>query len=586
MMLGWASSEFPHAIPVTLHELLLARLDALPPRQKALIQLCAVVGRSFSQELLAQLCAQDAASLRRELSGLLSAALLQRDESAQGTGYHFRHALIQEAAYQSLPRGPRRQHHRRIAQALVERFPDVVEARPELLAHHFTEAGEYEPAIRYWQRAAEHSLLNLGASAVEAVAQLKQALRLLRSLPDAAARWSEELRLLNALGALLVGSLGHGAPEVEQLYSRALQLFQQVQEPRQLSLLWMGVPAYFLIRGRLRGLHEMTERMLTLGQQWQDPATLLQGYSSLADLFLVRGETARALECFSRVEQLCGSAELREERFSQAFAENLWVELRVGCRVSGLLAHSMRGELEQVRQGTEEVLESIQKLGRPPTTAFALIFLATGCQVRREVPCTLKWAEEGRALAPAAGFRPLRAVAQALSGWALFKSGQRREGLEALLRGIALLRELGTRMYLPFFWGLLGEVYLELGQVQPGLAAVEDGLRLVRETEMRLFEAELYRIQAELLRRAGREREATAHLLRARGVARRQEAALLELRATVSLGRQLRELGHPEAARRRLERICRRFDPKCELVDLREARDLLDQLPRIIERKI
>jgi serine/threonine protein kinase/tetratricopeptide (TPR) repeat protein len=573
MMLGWASAESPPAIPVTLHELLLARLDALPLRQKALVQLCAVVGRSFSQELLAQLCAQEEASLRRDLLGLLSAELLQQEETAQGTGYQFRHALIQEAAYQSLPRGPRRQHHRRIAQALVERFPDVVEARPEMLAHHFTEAGEPEPAIRYRQRAAEHALLRLGYS--EAVTHLQQALKLLRSLPETAQRRGEELQLLNALGALLIDSRGPGAPDVERLYTRALELFLQVDEPRYVSPLWMGLSSYFLIRGKLQELHNLAARLLDLGQRWQDPVALMQGYWSMADFFLQRGESARALAYFSQARQVQEGKASDDQAFQQTFVQSVWVEVQVGCLMNIIIAHSVRGELEQVRQCTKEALETIRKLERPPTTAYALTFMAVGCQLRREVQRTLQWADEARALSPAVSFRPLRAAAQALSGWSLYKLGQTREGQQELFSGLAVLRELGLTGYLPFFLSMLGEVYLEQGQVQPGLAAVAEGLRLVQEADLRLCEPELYRVRGELLRQAGQERAAVRDLLRARLVARRQQAALLELRATVSLCRQLRDLGFPEAARRRLEQSCGRFDPKLELMDLREAQDLL-----------
>jgi serine/threonine protein kinase/tetratricopeptide (TPR) repeat protein len=575
MVLERAPSEFPAAIPVTLHELLLARLDALPLRQKALAQLCATVGRSFSHALVSQLAADDAASLRRDLSGLLSTGLLQR-ESSGGLSYVFRHALIQEAAYQSLPRGTRRQHHRRIAQTLVEQFPEMAEARPELLAHHLTEAGEYEPAIRSWKRATEHAILR--SAGQEAVAHLKQALALLRSLPDTSEHRGEELQLLNALGSVLIDTQGYGSAEMEQLYEQALQLFRQLEEPPPASPFWMGLGAYFVMRGRLKEVRELAERFMVLGERRQEPGMQMQGCWLMADLFLLKGESARALELFTQVGQYLDLARPSGAPSQRTFEEMLWGEAQMVRLMFMSLAHSMRGELEQAWQCSQEALRTLRKLDNPATTASGLIYLAGASQIRREVQCTLEWSEEGSAQASGIWLRPLRAGGEALRGWALFKAGQVREGLEVLRGNCEQLRELGSRAFLPFMFSMIGEVYLELGQALEGLAVVAEALQLAEETGAHFFDAELHRLQSELLRVAGREEEARFHLLRARLVARRQQATLFELRATVSLGRQLRDQGHREAARRRLERICGRFGPGLPLADLQEAQALLDGL--------
>ncbi|HEX8818975.1 MAG TPA: AAA family ATPase, partial [Archangium sp.] len=182
----------PGSIPVTLHELLLARLDPLPSRQKELAQLCAAIGRAFSLSLLATLTRRSPSALQRDLEGLVAAGLLQpRDEDA-GPGYQFRHALLQDAARQSLPRSARRQLHQRITRALLEQSPEVAETHPELLAHHATEAGEYPQAVHHWARAGQRA--SLRSANQEAVSHFQQALRLLRLLPDTPQRLHEELR--------------------------------------------------------------------------------------------------------------------------------------------------------------------------------------------------------------------------------------------------------------------------------------------------------------------------------------------------------------------------------------------------------
>lgn len=537
MMLGRASSEASSAIPVTLHELLLARLDALPLRERALAQLCAVVGRSFSHALLARLSERSEASLWGELSGLLSAALLQRHEDAVGIGYEFRHALIQETAYQSLPRSLRRQHHRRIAQVLVEQFPEVVEARPEMLAHHFTEAGELEPAIRYWKRATEHAVLR--SAIPEASSHLKQALKLLGHLPDTPQRAEEELQLLNALGSLLTSIQGYGSPALERIFTRAQKLLRQLKEPVGVDPLWLGQCSYFLMRGRLQEVQELAVWLMEQGRRQRDPVMLMQVYATMAEYFLLRGECGKASEYFTQLSGIEESTARSGQEFLRTFTETLWGDTQVGSLSLLVVMHSVSGHPGQAWQWTQEVLGRIRKLERPASTAYVLVNLAVARQLLGDVQRTLEWAEEARALASGALFQQLRAAAQALSGWAMFKGGQVRQGLELLRGGVELLRELDVRAFLPFFLGLLGEVHLELGQVKEGLAMVAEGLRIAEQTEVRLFEAELHRLRGELLRVAGREEEATRHLLRALRVARRQQATLFEQRATVSLGRQL-----------------------------------------------
>jgi class 3 adenylate cyclase len=192
----------PRSVPATLHELLLARLDMLPSRQKSLAQLCAALGREFSEALLVALEGHEEAALRRGLAGLMEAGLLQAQEEAAEPGYRFRHALFQEVAYQSLCRGTRRQYHLRIARVLAEHFPEVERTQPEVLAHHRTEAGEVEQAISLWVRAGVLATQRMANR--EAVSHFSQARRLLFSLPETSRRGHDELKTLMAFGMPLM----------------------------------------------------------------------------------------------------------------------------------------------------------------------------------------------------------------------------------------------------------------------------------------------------------------------------------------------------------------------------------------------
>ncbi|MCY1077257.1 protein kinase domain-containing protein [Archangium lansingense] len=569
-------------IPITLHELLLSRLDALPPKQKALAQLGAVVGRGFSHSLISHLMARDEALLREDLQGLVSAGLLEwRREEPGESEYQFRHALIQEAAYQSLPRSLRRQHHRRVAQALVEGFQDIVEARPEVLAHHYTEAGEAEPAVRSWERAARLAILR--SAGLEAISHLKQALSLLRSLPDGAGRAEEEMRLLTDLGYLLMKRQEYGSPDMEQTYARALELFRQRGDALPtLELLWMESSIYFFWGARFEEVRELAGQILALGRQRMHPQVIAKGYRMLASLYLYEGELERALACREQAVQL--SAPQLDVRGS--LIESIWNPESVNDLAIPCFVHLLQLRQGELRRFSDGLLELVDAPVHSATRGYASLSLAMICQLRGDASCALRWAESftprwakvGSAASGGRLFQVMMSWAQAVQGWALARVGRRREGHELLRSGIGLLQELGAKGYLLYSLYLLADLSLLMGQVEEWLAVVGEALGFVEETGARLFEAELYRLQGELLRVAGKEEDARHSLLRAVVVAHRQRAYLFELRARVALARQLRDTGHPDAARLRLERLCGRFAPDLEVPEFQEARALLTSL--------
>jgi serine/threonine protein kinase/tetratricopeptide (TPR) repeat protein len=557
-------------IPVTLQELLLTRLDALPPRQKALAQLCAVVGRSFRHGLLSRLLARDEASLREDVAGLLSAGLLRHDEEEAGDSYQFRHVLFQEAAWQSLPRSLRRQHHRRVAQTLLEHFPDLVKQQPEVLAHHFMEAGEAEQAIHYCQRAAERAVLH--STSREAVAQLKQALRLLRSLPDASERYADELYLLNALGILLMDLEGYGVPGVDETYARAMELFRQHgQALPQLELLWLGLGSCYTMTARFAEAEGLATQVIDLGQQRRDPRLSSYGHRQRAIISLYQGDAGRCREELGEAVRLSAY----QERPRWGFTEKLWVYEQVDDLVLRYLLSTLQGQLREADQWGHEIQGLIRGLPHAATVASGMTYLAAGCLLRRDVQGTLEWSGQGSAVAAGPSFQPLIAATRGMYGWALVQTGRVTEGLQALQSSTELLRRLDARAFLPYFLGLLAEARLSSGQVREAQGAVEEALRIIEETGARLYEAGLHVLRGELAWRSGEVERARHAFLRAVAVARRQHAVLFELRATVRLGHLLRELGRPRGVRRRLECLLARFEPGVELVDLQEARALL-----------
>ena len=234
----------PLAIPATLHDALMARLDRLAAA-KLVAQLGATIGRTFAYDLVQAVALLDEATLQAALAQLVEAELVaQRGIPPQAT-YMFKHALIQDTAYQSLLKSTRQQYHQRIAKVLEERFPDVVEMQPELVAQHYTEAGRAAQAIAYWQRAGQQARQRFANP--EAVRHLTTGLELLDTLPETPARAQQELDLQIALGPALMATEGVATPEVEQVYTRARVLCHQIGETPQLFPTLRGLRMFYLL---------------------------------------------------------------------------------------------------------------------------------------------------------------------------------------------------------------------------------------------------------------------------------------------------------------------------------------------------
>jgi predicted ATPase len=281
----------PLAIPATLHDSLMARLDRLAT-VKGLAQLGATLGREFTFDLLQTVSPWDEETLQRGLHQLVAAEFLYQQGLPPQATYRFKHALMQEAAYQSLLRSTRQQYHQRIAQVVEARFSQLCETQLELLAHHYTEAGLMAQALPYWQRAGQRAIQR--SANVEAVAHLRKGLEVLATLPDASERLQHELDMLTTLGPVLTTASGPGSPAVEEVYTRARELCQQVGEPRQLFQVLWGLWRLYNYRAELQSAGELGKQLLTLAQQVQDPALLLEAHHALWPTLVYLGEWAAA----------------------------------------------------------------------------------------------------------------------------------------------------------------------------------------------------------------------------------------------------------------------------------------------------
>ena len=277
------------AIPATLQDSLMARLDRLMTA-KVVAQLGATIGRQFSYKLLQAVAQLDETMLQHELGRLVEAELLyQRGLPPQST-YVFKHALIQDTAYESLLRSTRQAYHRRIADVLAERFPETTENQPELLAHHYTEAGLNEPAVDYWYKAGQKATQR--SAYVEAVNHITQGLEMLKTLPDSPERIEQELELQIALGPAVVPIRGIGAPEAEAVYRRSWELCQRVAETPPLYPTFWGLWRLYHARADLHTARDLGEQLLRLAHRAEDQDLLLQAHHAMWTCLYSLGEFA------------------------------------------------------------------------------------------------------------------------------------------------------------------------------------------------------------------------------------------------------------------------------------------------------
>jgi class 3 adenylate cyclase/predicted ATPase len=562
----------PLAIPATLHDSLMARLDRLAT-VKGLAQLGATLGREFSYELLQAVSPWDEATLQRGLQQLVEAEFLYQQGLPPHATYLFKHALIQDAAYQSLLRSTRQQYHQRIAQVLEERFPEICETQPELLAHHYTEAGVLAQAISYWQRAGQRAIER--SAPLEAIAHLSKGLEVLGMLPDTPARTQQELGLQVALGLALMAAKGFGAPEVLQAYARARELCQQVGEtPQSFPVQW-GLWRFYFMRAEHQTAREMAEQCLSLAQRVQDSALILLAYQALGGTEYHLGEFTPG-----RVHLEQGLA-LYDRQQHPHLAFRYGLDLGVWCLSYVAWPLWQLGYPDQALTRSNEAITLAQELSHPYSLAAALDYAAFVHCYRREGHAAQERAEAGMALANEKGFPLYVALGMFMRGWALAVQGQGEEGIAQLHQGLAAFRAVGLELGRSWHLALLAEAYGEVGQTAAGLTVLAEALAVVDKTgEERYWEAELHRLKGELLLVLSTDNttEAEACFHQALDIARRQEAKSLELRAAISLSRLWQQQGKRTEARALLAPIYSWFTEGFDTADLREAKGLLDAL--------
>ena len=557
------------AIPATLHDSLVARLDRLGPA-KEVAEVAAVLGREFSYEMLRAVATQDDASLAAALRDLVEADLLQQRGALPFATFLFKHALIQDAAYGLMLANARQQHHRRVAEVLETRFSEVVESRPELLAHHFTEAELASVAIRYWLRAGQRA--NARSANLEAIDHSTRGLDLLDRLPPSPERDALELGLRTTLGSASVARKGYSAKEVEQAFGRALELCERLGDSAQRFRALMGLWTYYVVRADYATALALAERLAAQAEAQPAPAPRVHALYCLGFTRYYIGDFAGSLEALER-----GAAVRCNDR-DPALTMPTGDDVRIHVLAQlGLTAWHLGFPDRAVAWGDEGITLA-RRLGHPYGVSFALALAAMGRVYRQEAEPARALGAEGWSIARDKGYSFLTAVTTFALGWAAAEATDAPEGYAQMQGSLGALRSAGAMVGHTMFTTILADVAFRRGRPDVGQAALADAEAALAAGE-RYFEAEIHRVRAQAAMEAGNAGDTTMSSFRqALEVAGRQGNRGHALRAATGLTALLAASGRGAEARALLAPAYAGFTEGLAAPDLLAAAALLQRL--------
>jgi predicted ATPase len=459
--------------------------------------------------------------------------------------------------------------HLQIAHILETQLPDTVETQPELLAHHYTEAGHSAQALLYWQRAGQRAKER--SAHVEAIGHLAKGLAVLETLPESAERRQQELELQIERGLSLIVIRGQAAPEVGQAYTRARQLCEHVEDRTQRFRVLWGLWHFHVVRAELRTVQELGEQLLSVAHSMNDPAYLVGGHFVMAGGLTCIGEFASA-----RAHWQQGIA-LHAACHPQGHVSLYGSDIGVFSLSWG--AHTLwhLGYADEALAMSHRALALAQDLSHPYSLALALAYAAMLHQFRREPDAVGERAAAAMALCVEHKFAYYMAWATLLQGWALAESADQEGGMQQMQQGLEALLATGASIRKPYYLTLLAEAYGKSGRAKDGLVLLHEALMIARETGELWREAELHRLQGELLLMLAvpdpSQAECCFH--QALTMARRQDARALELRAAMSVSRLWQQHDRHDDARTVLADVLPWFTEGLDTPDLQDARTLL-----------
>ena len=560
------------AVPNTLQDSLMARLDRMAPVREV-AQVAATIGREFSLDLLAAVAERSEEDISEALDQLADSELIFRRGVTPHQTFSFKHALVQDAAYASLLISRRKQLHARIAGVMADRYPEIVQTQPELLAHHLTESGLIKAAIERWQQAA--TLATRRSANPEAVAHLERALDLISTVPESEERDRQELSLLIGYTAPLIAARGYMVEELARATDRAQKLSEKLGEAEQIMPVLYGQWAFQLVAGTRARCIEIAEAILRPGKRSGDIDARMIGHRLLGTVSVTAGafETAR--------QNLESSLELYDHDRHGPLAFQLGQDFRVGGQ--NFLAQALwclgfpAKAVEQAREG----IDFARSLSHPNTLAYALNNGGTViCALREDLDGLEAGAQEMFSIGTEHGLQMWQGVGMLWTAWVKIMRGDVEAGVEGLIQvQDALYRRARMHYLMPWSFSKLATGHTELRQFDAAAAAIAEAKAIMERSGERWLEGETHRVEGDLhLADGANLAEAEACYTLGLSVTQEQGARGLELKMANSLANLWVDQGKKEEARDLLQPIYETITDGFEYADLSDAREILEAL--------
>lgn len=559
------------AIPSTLQDSLMARLDRLGP-EKELAQLSATLGREFGHSLLKAVAQKDT-DFELKLHNLVDAELLFQHGLPPIASYTFRHALVHEVAYQSLLKKTRQQYHQHISHIIIKQFPQIVSSSPEIVAHHCSEAGSHDAAIQYWILAGKSAIQHFAL--IDAVAHLRKALEASSKLDDAQLAIEYELAIQPLLGLTYMMNEGYGSANVEKSFQRAFQLCQQVEASATLSTILSGLWEYYVVRAELETAHELAMKLLSIAKQSKDEALQREAQRALGSTYFWQGNYTDANKHLERGLNTQSPATDAIKNLNSYSQDPQVANLANACCVLWLM-----GFPEQALKKSQGAIQLANSLNHSFSQTYANIFTAIFHQLCGDVDATRRHAQKSVQLSEQYDFGFWKATGMMLNLWVCLQQEPNSTQIEEYETILQQYRRSGSRLALSYFQSLLCDIYLSVHDYENAMRILDIAIAEAEQQGVLFYASELYRLKA--LACAGIDPSQTEviepYLLRSIELAQHQNAKGLELRACMSLSRSWQAKGRSQEAAVLLGNCLHHFNEGFTTRDLQQARTLLAEI--------
>ena len=517
----------PLAIPATLQASLMARLDRLAP-VKEISQIGAAIGREFSYSLMRELVGRDETALKHALTKLEQAELVFRRGEPPEAIYSFKHVLVRDAAYESLLKSRRQQLHGQIARAMKEKFPDIVVSQPEIVAHHFTEAGLAEPAIDYWLKAGN---LALSRFPNVAVGHLKEGLKQIPNIDDPVLRNKYELLLQTSLGNSLQATQGWSTDSVKHAYTRALQLSKEGGLDQHTLPAVFGLWTWHFLRAALGEAQVLAEHLLNTAEKVDDSVRKVLAHEALGFTLFAQGKFDAAHAELERSISLC------EDSKASVYLDLAAHDPRVHVRSYDSMALWFLGYPDQALRICAEARRYADASQHPYSEAMERTISLRVRQFRGEAVIVASQVNTAIALCQEHEFVHYLAMALMLRGWASAQQGEFEKGIAEIREGLEKERATGALLFESYSLGLLADACIKNERYGQAFDALHQAqLRLDEENSGRFFAAEIYRLLGETHLRSNQNLDQAEHYFsKGLKIARGQKAKSLELKLCLSI---------------------------------------------------